>query len=174
MSWVVFLRGVNVGKHHRFQPSVLAQELHRLETVNVGAAGTFVVRAKVTEVRLRAEILKRLPFKPEVMICRASDITDLVSPRLSEEESTTGNIRIFVTAIAKAPVAPPRLPFCAPANADWEVKIVQISGSLVLSLSRPIRKQSLYPNDVIERNFGVAGTTRSWNTIEKIVKILQA
>jgi uncharacterized protein (DUF1697 family) len=174
MSCVVFLRGVNVGKHHRFQPSILAKELHGLEVVNVGAAGTFVVRTKIPAARLRAQILERLSFTPEIMIYPAHDIVQLVPPALSAEESTAGNVRIFVTATAKAPAVPANLPLFAPEKALWEVKIVRISGSLVLSLSRPVRKQSLYPNDVIERNLGVAGTTRSWNTIEKILKILQA
>ena len=173
MSSVVFLRGVNVGKHHRFQPSILAKELHRLEVVNVGAAGTFVVRAKIPAARLRAQILERLSFKPEIMIYPAHDIVQLVPPALSAEESTAGNVRIFVTATAKAPVLPSKLPLFAPEKARWEVKIVRISGNLVLSLWRPLRKQSLYPNEVIEKNFGVAGTTRSWNTIEKILKVLQ-
>jgi len=173
MSSVVFLRGVNVGKHQRFQPSILAKELHRLEMVNVGAAGTFVIGAKIPAARLRAQILEKLSFKPEIMICPANDIVQLVPPALSAEELTAGNVRIFVTATAKAPIVPSNLPLFAPEKALWEVKIVQISGSLVLSLWGPVRKQSLYPNEVIERNLGVAGTTRSWNTIEKILKVLQ-
>ncbi len=41
---VVFLRGVNVGGHRTFRPSRLAQKLRDFDVVNVGAAGTFVVR----------------------------------------------------------------------------------------------------------------------------------
>jgi len=37
-----------------------------------------------------------------------------------------------------------------------------------------LRENPLYPNQVIEKNFGVATTTRSWNTIEKVAKILKA
>ncbi len=44
MAVVVFLRGVNVGGHRTFRPSLLAKELHDYDVVNVGAAGTFVVR----------------------------------------------------------------------------------------------------------------------------------
>ena len=44
MALVVFLRGVNVGGHRTFRPSVLARELGDYDVVNVGAAGTFVVR----------------------------------------------------------------------------------------------------------------------------------
>jgi len=44
MALVVFLRGVNVGGHRTFRPSLLANELSDFDVVNVGAAGTFVVR----------------------------------------------------------------------------------------------------------------------------------
>ena len=43
MALVVFLRGVNVGGHRTFRPSVLAQQLRGYSRVNVGAAVTFVV-----------------------------------------------------------------------------------------------------------------------------------
>ena len=44
MAFVVFLRAVNVGGHQTFRPSVLAKELSEYDVVNIGAAGTFVVR----------------------------------------------------------------------------------------------------------------------------------
>ena len=48
MSLVVFLRGVNVGGHKRFRPAALAKELVHLDAVNIGAAGTFVIRRRVS------------------------------------------------------------------------------------------------------------------------------
>lgn len=44
MALVVFLRGVNVGGHRTFRPRDLARKLRDYDVVNVGAAGTFVVR----------------------------------------------------------------------------------------------------------------------------------
>lgn len=70
MALVVLLRGVNVGGHRTFRPSVLAKELAALDVVNIGAAGTFVIRQPVTQTRLRTELARRLPFEAEIMICR--------------------------------------------------------------------------------------------------------
>ena len=69
MALVVFLRGVNVGGHRIFRPSLLANQLSDFDVVNVGAAGTFVVRNRISQARLRAELVKRLPFETEVVIC---------------------------------------------------------------------------------------------------------
>src|ERR1700704_5607440 len=44
MSSVVFFRAVNVGGYQKFQPGKLAKELAEFGVVNIGAAGTFVVR----------------------------------------------------------------------------------------------------------------------------------
>ena len=60
MASVVFFRAVNVGGHQKFQPSVLAKKLANFGVVNVGAAGTLVVRKPVNQAALRAEILRRL------------------------------------------------------------------------------------------------------------------
>ena len=48
MSAVVFFRAVNVGGHQTFQPGKLAKELAEFGVVNIGAAGTFVVRENVS------------------------------------------------------------------------------------------------------------------------------
>src|SRR5437879_10042074 len=44
MALIVFFRGINVGGHRAFRPSVLAKELGIYDAVNVGAAGTLVIR----------------------------------------------------------------------------------------------------------------------------------
>ncbi len=41
---VFFTGGINVGGHRAFRPSVLARELGFYQAVNVGAAGTLVIR----------------------------------------------------------------------------------------------------------------------------------
>ncbi len=45
MALVVFLRGVNVGGHRTFRPSLLARALSRYDVVNVGAAGWNTITA---------------------------------------------------------------------------------------------------------------------------------
>ena len=77
MALVVFLRGVNVGGHRTFRPSVLAKELKDFDVVNVGAAGTFVVRKPGPRGKFRAELLRRLPFETHVMLCEGRDLVRL-------------------------------------------------------------------------------------------------
>jgi uncharacterized protein (DUF1697 family) len=36
-----------------------------------------------------------------------------------------------------------------------------------------VKNGRLYPNAIVEKQFGVAATTRSWNTIEKVATVLR-
>ena len=85
MALVVFLRGVNVGGHRTFRPSVLAKELREYDVVNIGAAGTFVVRKPGSRAAFQAKLRRRLPFEAEVMICDGRDLIAARAPSLASE-----------------------------------------------------------------------------------------
>src|SRR5438132_9623406 len=102
MASVVFIRGVNVGKHKRFQPAALARELAHLDVVNIGAAGTFVIRKPVGEEELRAQIRQKLPFDAEVMICSGEELLEFCAAPLPDETSAP-DARPFLCVLARAP-----------------------------------------------------------------------
>ena len=174
MALVVFMRGVNVGGHQTFRPAALAKELAEFDVVNVGAAGTFVVRGTISQATLREELLRRLPFKPQLMICRAREIIDLADGESFPDEPSGNDLRRFVTVMAKRPRTLPRLPINQPEGDKWQVKIVGVSGKFVLSLWRRQGGSLVYPNEVVERRFDVPATTRNWNTIAAIRDILSS
>jgi uncharacterized protein (DUF1697 family) len=170
VSSVVFFRAVNVGGHQSFQPAKLAKELGNLGVVNIGAAGTFVVHEKVSQAQLREEILRRLPFKPELMICPGPDVLALARGDWFGDAAAGKDLGRFVTVLQKAPRTKPSLPFEQPAGKKWEVRLVATTGQFVLSVRR---LGQTYSNAVVERHLGVSATTRNWNTIEAIRKVLE-
>jgi uncharacterized protein (DUF1697 family) len=171
MRWVVFLRAVNVGSANRCQPALIAKELAKFGVVNIGAVGTFVVREDVSESALRAAIAKKLPFKCEIMICPARDLIKLASKNPFEQNPSSPDITRFVSVLAKPLRAPPPLPLSLPSDDDWLLKVIAIEGRFVLGLYRRQMKAISYLGR-IEKQLGVPITTRNWNTIEKIVKVL--
>jgi uncharacterized protein (DUF1697 family) len=172
MRRVVFLRGVNVGKANRCRPALIASQLSKLGVINVGAVGTFVVREDVSESALRAAIAKKLPFKCEIMICPARDIVKLASKDPFSEQPSDPNITRFVNILAKRLPSPPPLPLCLPSDNDWLLKIIAIENRFVFGLYRRQMKTIGYLGK-IEKLLGVPATTRNWNTIEKVAKILR-
>lgn len=171
MASVVFFRAVNVGGHQKFQPSKLAKELAAFNVVNLGAAGTFVVRENVSAARLRAEILRRLPFAPELLIHPAAAVRELIACEPFRDAPVGKDLGWFVSVLAKAPRAVPALPFEQPAGAKWEVRLTAVRGPFVLSVRR---LGETYANAVVEKQFGRPATTRNWNTLEAIGKILNS
>jgi uncharacterized protein (DUF1697 family) len=173
MASVVFFRAVNVGSHQRFQPSALAKQLVDFGVVNIGAAGTFVVRENVSQATLRAEILRRLSFKPDLVICPARDVLALhQSDPFQDAPSETKDLRHYVTILTRAPRTLPPLPLEKPAGNKWEVKLIAITGRFVSSIWRRQTNGVLYPNAVAEKHFTIPATTRNWNTIAAICKIV--
>jgi uncharacterized protein (DUF1697 family) len=172
MRRVVFLRGVNVGKANRCQPAAIARQLSRLGVINVGAVGTFVVREDVSEPALRSAIAKKLPFKCEIMICPARDITKLASKDPFPKQPSDPNITPFVNILAKRLPSPPPLPLSLPSDNDWLLKIIAIENRFVFGVYRRQMKTIGYLGK-IEKLLGVPATTRNWNTIQKVAQILR-
>jgi uncharacterized protein (DUF1697 family) len=171
MACVVLLRGVNVGGHKAFRPAALAREMADLDVINIGAAGTFVVRAVVGQTTLRAELRQRLAFKTEIIICSARELLELTEAAFPDSQDDK-DVRRFVSVLSRRPRKQPRLPLQQPAGDDWQVQVVRVLGRFALSLRRRTRQAPLYPNEVIEKYVGVPATTRNWNTVSAIRDIL--
>jgi uncharacterized protein (DUF1697 family) len=172
MALVVLLKGVNVGGHRTFRPSVLARDLADFDVVNVGAAGTFVVRTTVRRTQLRAEIRRRLPFDADVMICSGNDILRVVSGDPFAGQAVGPNIIRFVSVLAarRRPSCP--IPLRLPIGGRWGLKVLACHGRFVFGLYRREMKAIGYLG-YLEKIFGVPVTTRNWNTILAIVRILE-
>jgi uncharacterized protein (DUF1697 family) len=130
-----------------------------------------LLREDVSESALRAAIARKLPFKCEIMICPARDVIKLASKDPFSQQPSGPNIVRFVSVLAKRLRALPPLPLSLPSDDDWLVKIIAIQDRFVLGLYRRQMKAISYLGK-IEKLLGVPVTTRSWNTIEKVVKIL--
>jgi uncharacterized protein (DUF1697 family) len=172
MALVVFLRGVNVGGHKTFRPSLVANQLSHFDVVNVGAAGTFVVRNRVSQAKLRAEILRRLPFEAEVVICKGNDVLDLASGNPFAGQPTGPKIVRFVSILSKRGQPLPSIPLSLPSDGDWSLKILAMKDRLVFGLYRREMKTIRYLGQ-LDKILGVPATTRNWNTMTAIAKILQ-
>jgi uncharacterized protein (DUF1697 family) len=171
MACVVFLRAVNVGRANRCQPAQIAKQLSKFGVVNIGAVGTFVVREDVSESVLRAAIAKKLPFKCEIMICSARDVMKLIAKDPFARQPFGTDITRFVNVLHERPRTLPPLPLSLPSNKDWLLKVIAIQDRFLLGLYRRQMKAIGYLGK-IEKLLGVPATTRNWNTLQKIAKIL--
>lgn len=171
MALVVLLRGVNVGGHRTFRPAALARELQHLDAVNIGAAGTFVIRRPVTQSQLRTELAERLPFDTEIMICQGREIVRMMSRDPFADQPERPDLVRFVSVLARRPRSEPSLPLCIPASGTWLLKILARENRFVLGVYRRQMK-AIGHLGTLDRIFGVPVTTRNWNTMIAIAKVL--
>jgi len=171
VALVVFLRGVNVGGHRTFRPTTLTKQLAHLGALNIGAAGTFVIRQPVTQAQLRAELASRLPFETEIVISPGSEILRLMSHHHFAGQPIGPDLVRFVSVLSKRPRSTPSMPMSFPASGRWLLKILGRDKRFIFGLYRRHMKVVGYLG-TFDRLFGVPVTTRNWNTMTTIARVL--
>jgi uncharacterized protein (DUF1697 family) len=173
MALVVFLRGVNVGGHRTFRPSILARELSGYDVVNVGAAGTFVVRKPVSRAKFRSALLRKLPFEAHIVLCEGRDLVRLETENPFGTRPSPPDIVRFVSILSKTGGVRASLPVAFPSEGEWLVRVIASEGQFVFGMYRRHMKTIGYLGQ-IDKLYGVPATTRNWNTIIAIMRILKS
>lgn len=172
MELVVFLRGVNVGGHRTFRPSQLAAKLGEYGVVNIGAAGTFVVRQPGPQAQFCAALRKHLPFETHIMVCPARDVLALAAdPRFGAGPMSKDEVR-FVSVLPQRCRIGLTFPVALPASGDWLLQLTGMHKRFVLGRYRRHMKTIAYLGQ-LDKILGVPVTTRNWNTVTTIVQVLR-
>jgi len=173
MALVVFVRGLNVGGHRTLRPSLLTKQLGAYDVVNVGAAGTFVVRKPGRRADFVAELRRRLPFEATLACCDGNELIRLEesSPFCAEPSGT--DAVPFVSILSKAGRCRVPFPVALPEEGEWLVRILGAKNRLVYGVYRRQMKTIGYLGE-IDGLFGVPVTTRSWSTILSVLRILSS
>jgi uncharacterized protein (DUF1697 family) len=162
--------------------------------VNVGAAGTFVVRElgssklgsskPVSRSKFRAALLRALPFEAQIVLCDGRDLlrlekenpftTELSSldKPLAPNEPPARDIVRFVSILSKAGGVRTSLPVSFPSDGEWLVRVLASQGQFVFGTYRRHMKTIGYLGR-IDKLYGAPATTRNWNTIMAIIRILK-
>ena len=173
MALIVFFRGINVGGHRTFRPSALARELGAYDVVNVGAAGTFIVRKPGSRTKFLAELRRRLPFEAKIAFCDHRDLLRLESENPFGPEPPRQDVVRFVSILSKTSRHKLSLPIAIPQSGEPFVQIIGWKERLLFGVYRRHMRTIGYLGQIDEL-FGVSVTTRSWSTIRPVLRILKA
>ncbi len=172
MALVVFLRGINVGGYRRFRPSLLAGELTAYDVVNVGAAGTFVVRNPGSRTEFLAELRRKLPFEAEVALCDSKELLQLERENPFGSEPLRPDEVQFLSILSKAGRCKASMPIAIPEGKEWFVRITGSKSRLVFGVYRRHMK-TIGCLGQLDKLFGAPAATRSWSTILSVLRILR-
>jgi uncharacterized protein (DUF1697 family) len=172
MALAVFLRGVNVGGYRSFRPSALARELSDYDVVNVGAAGTFVVRKPGPRTKFRTALLGKLPFEAHIALCDGRDLLRLETANPFGTRPSPPDVVRFVSILSKPGALRGSLPVSFPSKGQWLVRVMASEGPFVFGMYRRHMKTIGYLGQ-IDKLYGAPATTRNWNTILAVLRILK-
>jgi len=173
MALIVFFRGINVGGGGTLRPSVIAKELGIYDVVNVGAAGTLVVRKPGLRANFIAELRRKLPFEATIALCHGNDLVRLAMDEPFATEPTSTDAVRFISVLSEAGRRRVSLPIALPEEGEWLVRIIGSKNRFVYGVYRRHMKTIRYLGQ-IDRLFGVPATTRSWKTILSVLRILKS
>jgi len=173
MALIVFFRGINVGGHRAYRPSVLAKELGIYDAVNVGAAGTLVVRKPGPRAKFLAQLRRKLPFEATIAFCDGRDLIGLERDNPFGTKPPPADVVQFVSILSRAGRRGVSLPIVLPETGEWLVRILGVKNRLVYGVYRR-RMKTIGCLNQIDRLFGAPATTRSWSTILSVLRILKS
>ena len=172
MAVVVFLRGVNVGGHKTFRPTLLAKQLRAYDAVNIGAAGTFVVRKPGDPKKFRSVLLSKLSVDAQVSICQGKDIVQFADDDPFSRARAAPDLVRFVSILPRRSALQKRFPIVIPETGECLVRVLGVRKQFVYGFYRRNMK-TIGCLGQIDKLFGAPATTRGWKTILSIVEMLR-
>lgn len=171
--YVAFLRGINVGGHHKVPMADLVKEFEKLKFQNMETvlnSGNILFDAASgnladVEITISAHIENIFGFPVPVIIRKSEAINSLWQRIPFKDIILTKDIRLYVSLLRNDTDAGLQLPWISD---DKSFKIIEKNDKTILTVLNLAVSKSPKAMAILERKYGSDITTRNWNTIERI------
>lgn len=168
-----FLRGINVGGHHKVPMAELREKLTAIGCTQVKTllnSGNIVFEADANpieplEQRLEDYLSQSFGFPIPVILRTQKEISDLVDENPFATVHVHKDIRCYVSFLKNTPTLALPLPYT---SADNSFRIIAIQNKTILSVLDLSATTTPKGMDDLEKLFGKNITTRNWNTVVKV------
>jgi uncharacterized protein (DUF1697 family) len=117
-------------------------------------------------------LLRKLPFETHVVFCDGRDILSLDIENPFRVGRSRPDVVRFVSILSKPGRLRAPLPITLPPGREWLVRVIASQRRFVFGEYRRDMKTIGYLGK-LDKLFSVPATTRNWNTIIAIVRILK-
>jgi uncharacterized protein (DUF1697 family) len=182
LIYVAFLRGINVGGNRTIPMADLKKCFESLGFQNVKTvlnSGNVIFEAEESVIlKLKKNIENELKntFQKEVsvILCTKHDINELVQREPFKYVTVTPETRLYVTFLSNDPAETPKsilkIPYESP---EKDFRILSVTDKEIVSvLTLSPQKNTTDIMKILEKEFGKNITTRNWNTVMRIDKLL--
>ncbi len=171
-----FLRGINVGGHHKVPMAELRNKLTEIGCLNVRTllnTGNFVFDTNQTNIqdlenKMEEYLSNSFGFPIPAIIRTRKEISDLVAENPFEKIEVHKDIRLYVSFLKDAPKAELTIPYVSD---DKTYQIISVKEKIILSVLDLSTTNTPKGMDVLEKLYGKNITTRNWNTVKKVIDI---
>lgn len=173
-TFVAFLRGINVGGHHKVPMAQLrgcmeAKGYRNVKTL-LNSGNVIFDGMSAEEEQSLASKLERLfeqtfGFPVPVLVRKAEDIFTLIHSSPFEGIEVTKDTRLYVSFAKESLKQPVSLPWVSDNSA---YRILQENGGIIYSMLDLSVTNTVKGMETLEKFYGKNITTRNWNTLLKI------
>jgi len=177
-KYIAFLRGINVGGHHKVPMLELRKEMEKLKFENIVTllnSGNIIFDAVAgdaenLETTLSEHLEKSFGFPIPVILRSAEMIDGFVIDKPFENVCITKDIRLYVSFLRHDVETDLILPWLSD---DKSYRIICKKDKTIFSILDLSLSQTPKAMGVLEKYYGKDITTRNWNTIKRIKSKLE-
>lgn len=176
MKLIGFLRGINVGGHHKVAMADLRNKLNELGCNNIKTllnTGNVVFEVEEMNIhdlenKIEVSLSQSFGFPILVIIKYQKEISDLVDINPFARIPMHKDMRFYVSFLKNTPEMKLTRPYI---SNDKSYQIISILDKTILSVLDLSLTNSPKGMDDLEKLFGKKITTRNWNTIKKVSEL---
>lgn len=172
VSYVAFLRGINVGGNKKMPMADLKKMLERAGFANVKtllASGNVLFESPVSDIKKLKDIMgkdmeKTFGFCPDIIIRTKDQIQKLIASDPFKKIKVTPMTRLYVTFLSEKSKSTLKIPYVSPQK---DFTILKLTNGEIISVMELIERGTVDAMEILEKEFGKKITTRNWNTVLK-------
>ncbi|MFT5890342.1 MAG: hypothetical protein ACI9Y7_000432 [Dokdonia sp.] len=179
-KYIAFLRGINVGGHHKLPMADLKVTLAPLgytDIITILNSGNVIFDAEVQDVKdieknMEARLESTFGFPVPTCIREASYIVRFHESDPFKNNTLTKDIRFYVSFLKEhktSTTSDITIPY---SSLDNSYRIIEKREKTILSILDLSISQTPKAMSLLEKTYGKDITTRNWKTIERIIKKL--
>ncbi|RMA58062.1 DUF1697 domain-containing protein [Ulvibacter antarcticus] len=173
-KYVAFLRGINVGGHHKVPMADLKKVLKNLgfeNCITLLNSGNIIFEAdeqpiKSLEQKLSSKLESHFGFAIPTITRTYNEINRTFVEAPFKNIEVTKDIRLYISFLKEDKKIELELPWI---SQDGSFKVLQNSNGNIISILDLSINKTPKAMEVLEKHYGKDITTRNWNTIVRIV-----
>lgn len=176
-KYTAFLRGINVGGHHKVPMAELVKEMKNMGFKNVITllnSGNIIFESsnkniEKLEALIADKLAQKFGFPTPTMVIPAATIQDLFKEEPFQNFELTKDTRFYISFLKEKTIPDLELPWI---DDTLAYRILEARDRIVLSVLDLSVSKTPKAMKALEQIFGKHITTRNWKTIGRIIKKL--